>query len=157
MEQSKKSGKHFALSREARARFLEFALDPSNEWRGNLRDLNAMVTRLATLAEGGRISLQDVEEEIERCRASRGECAADGTAACEDPLAPLLGTGYAEKFDDFDLAQLRHVVAVCRASESAAAAAKKLFSVSRAAKKSANDSDRLTKYLARFGLKFKSL
>ena len=29
--------------------------------------------------------------------------------------------------------------------------------VSRAAKKSANDSDRLTKYLARFGLKFREI
>ena len=99
---------------------------------------------LAQLGQGGLID-------------ARGECAADGTDAGGDTLATLLGADYAEKFDDFDLAQLRHVVAVCRASESAAAAAKKLFSVSRAAKKSANDSDRLTKYLARFGLKFKSL
>ncbi len=156
-EQSKKSGKHFALSREARARFLEFALDPSNDWRGNLRDLNAMVTRMATLAEGGRISLSDVEDEIARCRAARGECAAEGQDAGGDPLAALLGADYAGKFDEFDLAQLRHVVAVCRASVSAAAAAKRLFAVSRAAKKSANDSDRLTKYLARFGLKFREI
>ena len=63
----------------------------------------------------------------------------------------------AGKFDEFDLAQLRHVVAVCRSSVSAAAAAKRLFAVSRAAKKSANDSDRLTKYLARFGLKFREI
>ena len=128
-EQSKKSGKHFALSREARAR----------------------------LAEGGRISLSDVEDEIERCRASRGECAAEGQDAGGDPLAALLGADYAGKFDEFDLAQLRHVVAVCRSSVSAAAAAKRLFAVSRAAKKSANDSDRLTKYLARFGLKFREI
>ena len=46
---------------------------------------------------------------------------------------------------------------MCRASDTAAAAAKRLFAVSRAAKKSSNDSDRLSKYLARFGLKFKSL
>ena len=36
-------------------------------------------------------------------------------------------------------------------------AAKKLFAVSRAAKKSNNDSDRLTKYLSRFGVKFKDI
>ena len=36
-------------------------------------------------------------------------------------------------------------------------AAKRLFAVSRKAKKSSNDSDRLAKYLARFGLKFKEI
>ena len=69
----------------------------------------------------------------------------------------LLGKDCRERYDDFDLAQFRHVAAVCRDSESAADAAKKLFSVSRALKKSTNDSDRLTKYLARFGLKFKDV
>jgi transcriptional regulatory protein RtcR len=154
-EQSKKSGKHFALSREARARFLEFALDPSNDWRGNLRDLNAMVTRMATLAEGGRISLADVDEEIARCR----EVAPAGSEPHDDgiDIDALLGKDCRERYDDFDLAQFRHVAAVCRDSESAADAAKKLFSVSRALKKSTNDSDRLTKYLARFGLKFKDV
>ena len=33
----------------------------------------------------------------------------------------------------------------------------KLYAVSRLAKKSSNDSDRLSKYLARFGLKFREL
>jgi len=36
-------------------------------------------------------------------------------------------------------------------------AAKRLFAVSRKAKKSSNDSDRLAKYLSRFGLKFKEI
>ena len=53
--------------------------------------------------------------------------------------------------------QLAHVVKVCRAADSAASAAKTLFAVSRKSKKSSNDSDRLSKYLARFGLKFKNL
>jgi len=42
-------------------------------------------------------------------------------------------------------------------SSSSAGQAKKLFAVSRKAKTSANDSDRLTKFLARFGLKFKEI
>ena len=36
-------------------------------------------------------------------------------------------------------------------------AARKLYAVSIKAKKSANPTDRLSKYLARFGLKFKNL
>ena len=64
-------------------------------------------------------------------------------------------TDNAARFDDFDLVQFAHVAAVCRTSDTAAGAAKKLFAVSRKAKKSNNDSDRLTKYLSRFGIKFK--
>jgi transcriptional regulatory protein RtcR len=72
-------------------------------------------------------------------------------------LAKFLGKGYAARYDSFDLAQFAYVVAVCRDSDSAADAAKKLFAVSRQSKKSSNDSDRLSKYLSRFGLKFKNL
>ena len=72
-------------------------------------------------------------------------------------LAALLGKDYAAWFDDFDLVQFAHVAAVCLTSDTAADAAKKLFAVSRMAKKSSNDSDRLTKYLSRFGVKFKDI
>ena len=60
-------------------------------------------------------------------------------------------------FDAFDLAQLEYVIKVCRASDSMADAARKLFAVSIKAKKSTNHTDRLSKYLARFGLKFRQL
>jgi transcriptional regulatory protein RtcR len=68
-----------------------------------------------------------------------------------------LGSDYATRYDDFDLVQLKHVVQVCRVSDSMADAARRLFSVSLQAKKSMNHTDRLSKYLAKFGLKFKSL
>ena len=51
---SPKTGKHISFNKEARERFLNFALDPSNKWSGNFRDLNAMVVRMATLSDGGR-------------------------------------------------------------------------------------------------------
>ena len=56
-----------------------------------------------------------------------------------------------------DLVQLVHVVRTCRASESMADAARKLFAVSFKSKKSSNNTDRLSKYLAKFGLKFRTL
>ena len=155
---SRKTGKHISFNKEARERFLAFAFDPANRWAGNFRDLNAMVTRMATLSDGGRITEELVEEEIARSGCAGREPADVRAAASPDStLAQLLGADYAARFDEFDLAQLAHVVEVCRASDTAAAAAKRLFAVSRAAKKSSNDSDRLSKYLARFGLKFKSL
>lgn len=151
---SKRNGKHISFNKEARERFLAFALDPATRWEGNFRDLNAMVTRMATLAEGGRITLDVVEDEI--TRSSRRQAKATGITG-ETCLATLLGENVNEKYDRFDLAQLAEVIRVCRESDSMSDAAKKLFAVSRKAKSSSNDSDRLSKYLAKFGLKFKEI
>ena len=107
-----------------------------------------MVVRMATLANGGRIDLKTVKAEIAR---GRRPAVPSGSEA---PLAELLGADYAEKYDRFDLAQLQEVIAVCRSSRNAADAGKKLFAVSRLARRSVNDSDRLGKYLAKFGLDF---
>ena len=156
---SQRTGKHVSFNKEARERFMAFALDPANRWPGNFRDLNAMVVRMATLADGGRIDAALVEEEIDRSRTAR-KAAPAGTVPSTDPLAtlaPLLGPDCAERHDEFDLVQLAHVVDVCRASASAAEAARRLFAVSSREKKSSNDSDRLSKYLAKFGLKFRQL
>ena len=161
LKASKRTGKHIAFNKEARERFLAFALAPSTRWEGNFRDLNAMVTRMATLADGGRISLADVEEEIARhADVPCTTCARPdlgGTDKSAPDLTQYLGKGYGNRFDAFDLAQLSYVIGVCRESSTMAEAAKSLFAVSRKAKKSANDSDRLSKYLAKFDLKFKSL
>ena len=48
-------------------------------------------------------------------------------------------------------------MAACRESRTAAEAGKKLFAVSRREKKTSNDTDRLAKYLAKFGLSFRAL
>ena len=116
-----------------------------------------MVVRMATLADGGRITAGLVDEEIERAGRSRPAAFAEGAGIPAADLAPLLGDGFAAQYDDFDLVQLAHVVKVCRESSSAAEAAKRLFAVSRLAKKTSNDSDRLSKYLAKFGLRFREL
>lgn len=148
---AEKSGKHVTFNREARKRFLEFALAPGNAWPGNFRDLNAMVTRMATLASGGRIDLETVNREIARASGRHPDAGPDAG------LASLLGADYAVRYDLFDLAQLKKVVEICRQSKTLAEAGKKLFAVSRRNKSSSNDSDRLSKYLARFGLDFRTL
>ena len=148
---AERNGKRVTFNKEARTCFLEFALDPANSWSGNFRDLNAMVVRMATLASGGRIDLETVKSEIERSSRSR-------TLSEEDAeLALLLGAGYSERLDVFDLVQLKKVIEVCRKSKTRAEAGKELFAVSRRAKKSGNDSDRVGKYLARFGLDFQAI
>ncbi len=155
---SRETKKHISFSMEARKRFVDFALDSTMPWTGNFRELNAMITRMATLAEGGRISTAVVEEEIRRSRASvKKRHPQEAAPEDEIDIMTLLGEDYASRFDTFDLVQLSYVVRICRESRTMADAAKKLFSVSRLSKKSANDTDRLSKYLARFGLKFKEL
>lgn len=54
--------------------------------------------------------------------------------------------------DLFDRMQLEAVIGVCRASRSQADAGRKLFEHSRRLKGNPNDSDRIRKYLGRFGL-----
>ena len=127
---------------------MRYALDPATSWRGNFRDLNAIITRMATLSSGGRIDETVVKNEIARVRKTTK------TASGSEILNKLLGQDHQEKFDEFDLCQLAKVVEVCRASHSRAEAGKKLFAVSRKQRNTTNDSDRLGKYLEKFGLTF---
>ena len=63
-------GRRVTFSKEARDKFLAFALSPTAHWSGNLRDLNAGVARMATLAPGGRIAPTSWKKEIKRLLAS---------------------------------------------------------------------------------------
>ena len=146
-------GVRVTMSREARDRFLAFAASREAVWRGNFRDLNAAVTRMATLAPGGRITVESVDEEIARLRTSWSH----GHAPADDGVTLALGAEAAAELDPFDRVQLAEVLRVCRASRSLSDAGRTLFAASRAKKSSVNDADRLRKYLARFGLEWKAL
>lgn len=135
---------------EARRRYLEFALSHEARWLGNFRELTASVTRMATLAQAGRVTEAVVAEEIERLRGGWHAPAAG------DAVSAVLGAK-AQELDLFDRCQLNTVIEICRDSTSLSEAGRKLFSASRKEKKQANDADRLRKYLARFSLSFEEL
>ncbi|HKX28140.1 MAG TPA: hypothetical protein VJ302_10630 [Blastocatellia bacterium] len=63
---SRRSGVRVTFSREARERFLKFAVSTEAVWQCNFRGLSRAIIRMATFAPGGRISEAIVEEEIER-------------------------------------------------------------------------------------------
>lgn len=150
---TRRHGARVTFNREARRRFLEFARSPRARWSGNFRDLNAAVTRMATLAPGGRIRVDVVQEEIERLEESwRRPAEVAGRDGDRRLLDEVLGPGGSAAIDPFDRVQLAEVIRVCRDSPSLSAAGRRLFSVSRERRKSTNDADRLRKYLARFGL-----
>ncbi|WP_404363749.1 RNA repair transcriptional activator RtcR [Corallococcus coralloides] len=144
-------GTRVTMSKEAQEHFLRFATSPEGRWSGNFRDLNAAVLRMSTLAAGGRMTREVVDEELDRLRAQWRPASA-ATSAGEDVLAEVMGATRAAELDRFDRVQLGDVVTVCRSARSLSDAGRTLFAQSRAQKKSVNDADRLRKYLARFGL-----
>ena len=145
------SGTTVRFHREARERFLSFAISEEAAWSANFRDLNAAVTRMATLGSGGRIAVGDVEDEIERLKAQWHRPGSGLRPTPADDPARLLGARL-DEVDRFDLPQLGEVIRVCRESRSLSEAGRTLFAASRRLKSNPNDADRLRKYLARFGL-----
>lgn len=130
------------FDKEARQKYVEFACSTKAAWQGNFRELSASVTRMATLAENGRITTQLVEEEVHRLRESWQE------------EQPQYVPG---EIDLFDKSQLEAVIQVCQNATSLSDAGRQLFSVSRQQKKNPNDADRLRKYLARFDLSWETV
>ncbi|MGH7489087.1 MAG: hypothetical protein ACREMY_26310 [bacterium] len=113
--------------------------------------MNAAMTRMATLAPGGRITVEVVDEEIARLRGAWQEPASGGD---EELLSAILAPEPLAELDLFDRVQLAHAIRICRASRSLAEAGRKLFAASRQKKKVANDADRIRKYLASHGLEW---
>lgn len=147
---ARENGERVRFNVEAKRKYLDFALSPAARWQGNFRELTASVTRMATLAEAGRVTEGIVAEEIERLRAGWHNDAE------QDEVGRLLGDRSSE-LDLFDRCQLNAVIETCRQSSNLSEAGRKLFSASRQHKKMANDADRLRKYLARFALDFDAL
>ncbi len=72
-------------------------------------------------------------------------------------LATVLSDQARKKLDLFDQAQLAFVIRICRESATLSDAGRKLFAATRENRKTANDADRLRKYLARFDLDWQSV
>ena len=149
------TGRRLTINKEARTKFFKFAMSDKATWNANFRDLNGAVTRMGTLANSGRISVKDVDEEIARLKKS-WSAAAPANSDLGKSLEGLLPQG-TNSIDHFDRIQLAEVVKVCQASKSLSDAGRKLFEVSRASKKKPNDADRLKKYLAKFGLSWQKI
>lgn len=147
---------HLTMSREASERYLAFARSPEALWSGNFRDFGASIRRMATLCEGGRITVREVDEELgnlatqwrhgERAETSGGNL-----------IEGALGKERAAQLDRFERVQLEDVLRVCKSARSLSDAGRGLFAASRSNRTTTNDADRLRKYLARYGLSFADL
>jgi len=150
----RRTGTAVTFSKEARHLFLSFATSRDARWPGNFRDLNAAITRLATLAPAGRIGVGQVQAEVAHLKALW----AGAPAASASPLVDLVvSSPLGGDLDRFDRVQLEDVLRVCAEAASLSAAGRVLFGRSRERKRVANDADRLRKYLARFGLEWSAV
>ena len=150
----RRAGTAVTFSTEARDHFLTFAVSDGALWPGNFRDLNAAITRLATLAPAGRITVDQVNAEIAHLKSLWTKGPSASSPGLVDRVLPHSSAGH---LDRFDRVQLEEVLRVCKGAVSLSAAGRLLFDHSRQRKKMANDADRLRKYLARFDLEWAEL
>src|SRR4029453_9576192 len=150
----RRTGTAVAFSKEAREQFLAFATSADARWPGNFRDLNAVITRLGTLAPAGRITVDQVKAEIAHLRSRWTGAPASTSFNLVDQVVPSPVTAL---LDRFERVQLEDVLMVCREATTLSAAGRTLFDRSRERKSVANDADRLRKYLGRFDLEWGEL
>jgi transcriptional regulatory protein RtcR len=149
-QQSAEFGRKVSFNKEARQKYLKFATSPLALWQGNFRDLGASILRLATLAEGGRITDELVEYEISRLSKLWGNRHEPEQLG----LLAVLTEAQIAELDLFDRLQLDAVLTVCRECNNLSEAGRRLFAISRSQRGSTNDADRLRKYLVKFGLEW---
>ncbi|BFM13290.1 RNA repair transcriptional activator RtcR [Simiduia litorea] len=155
---TRKADHKVSFNKAAREAYLAFAHSPRALWRANFRDLNSSVTRMATLATGGRITEDIVAGEVDRLMRAWQGFQVDAEANIgEALLARYLDQAQLQTLDLFDRLQLSQVIHICQRSRSMAEAGRQLFNASREKKASVNDSHRVKQYLQKFGLSFAQL
>jgi len=155
---SKKSGYQVKFNRAARDTYLTFSQSSQALWSANFRDLNASITRMGTLADGGRITVEVVNEEIKRLQQKWLPLARTKTPG--DPRAVLekvMQDTTIDAMDYYEQIKLAGLVEICQRSDSMAEAGRTLFQISRLEKSSSNDSHRIKQLLAKHRLQFKDL
>ena len=110
---------------------------------------------MATLADGGRISADLVDAEIQRLQWLWQPVAAVNSARLD--LEAMLPADALDSLDLFDRMQLEAVIRVCRESPTLSDAGRRLFDRSRKQRSTVNDADRLRKYLLKFQLTWNSV
>lgn len=137
------------INKEAKEAYSKFSTSEKALWKANFRDLNASIIRMATLADGGRINIEIVQEEIDRLNKLWKRN--DDTKEAE-LLERLLNPDQLKNLDRIERIQLIEVIKICRESRNLSEAGRILYNASRTLKLSTNDADRLKKFLARYAL-----
>lgn len=150
---SNKSGYLTGFNKDAKDKYLKFGMSPDAAWSANFRDLNASITRMGTLADGGRITTNVVDDEINRLK-QKWQTTPQTQWTPTEVIDRVLGEGKSQFMDYYEQLKLANLIQVCQHSKSMAEAGRKLFNVSRQHKKSNNDSHRIKQLLAKYGINF---
>lgn len=156
---AKQAGYLVSFNKAAKEKYLSFAHSSEGAWTANFRDLNSSVIRMATLSDGGRISMQIVDEEIQRLRDNwrfkvpTNEHALSATKI----IGEFLDKKTIAEIDYYEQIKIAGLIKVCQESSSMAEAGRKLFNFSRTLKASHNDSHRVKQILNRYGLNFEQI
>ncbi|MBQ8024260.1 MAG: RNA repair transcriptional activator RtcR [Succinivibrio sp.] len=153
---STKLGKQIRMNKEAREMFLKKATSEDSLWTGNFRELSGAATRMATLSQGGRITVSEVNDEFEKLSKNWNYDSSSKKDSIYSSARKLLGEK-AEEIDLFELSQLDCVINVILKSKSLSEAGRKLFANTIKQRKTSNDSDRLRKYLEKYNLDFNGI
>ncbi|MGE3468147.1 MAG: RNA repair transcriptional activator RtcR family protein [Pyrinomonadaceae bacterium] len=144
-----------SINDTARKRYLDFAKSPDATWDNNFRDLSSSVIRMGTYAPSGRITLREVEEEIQ-CLKDRWK-----RTLFEMERYPLslrfLGSEGIKNYDLIRIAELEVVLESCLKSHTAAEAGRKLYSFSGTGNPLLNFTDKISKKLRSFNLDWKAV
>lgn len=156
-----RTGDFVRFNNDARKRYLDFGHSAQALWAANFRDLNASIIRMSTLAEGGRINSQIVNDEIKRLQ-QKWQSANQHPQANSllDPtsiIAPYIGEKAAAKIDHYDQVSLACILQTCKTASSMADAGRKLFNYSRTQKQTVNDSHRVKQILDKYGIGFSEI
>ena len=178
-EYNKKYSSHLEFANDALQCFIKYAEADTTEWKGNFREFNAMIFRMATLADGFQITMDDVEREIKYAEAEQKSYKADNNdattaqeglpnmsqtihtpaqtsplpdASCKfEFLRELLGEKEFNTRRLDELAQLAFVASVCADAKNQADASRRLRINQNDSK---DGSPQLFKYLYHLGLNF---
>lgn len=140
------------FAKDAKSLFLDFAVSPEALWPGNFRSLSACMERMATYSPHGFIKRDIVEKEIQHLKKIWQPLQTE----TDFPNAKKLAPDY-DKLDLFDKFQLEGVLQVCVTAPSRSAAGQTLFNNSRNEKSSRDDTTRLRKYLATYGIEWENI
>jgi len=149
-------GQLVSFNKTARALYLSFCQSPEALWTANFRDLNASITRLGTLSDGGRINTDLVKEEIGRLRLKWRTNQPSNKQPIEK-ARKILGEERFSRLDLYDQIILAGITEVCSSSDTMAEAGRTLFNVSRENRKSTNDSHRIRQLLEKYGVSFSTI
>lgn len=154
---ARKTNSLISFNKTAKTKYLTYGRSEKGLWSSNFRDLNASITRMAALSDGGRITTAIVNEEISRLEKKWSHRKTTEIESKSNILVEILPPKVLSNMDYYEQEKLAIVLNTCKVANSMAEAGRTLFNKSRQSKSSANDSHRVKQILSKYNLTFSDI